>query len=113
VVLLMKNVLDVIALLLAVAAVVSAAGCAEKTQITGNQIWGASEQVTPAETPAAMISTDSASSKVVDVVCKMKVEKSVIDTSVYKGKTYYFCSPYCKQEFDNNPEKYINSQNST
>ena len=108
----MKKILYIIALILA-ATVLSASGCAEKTQATGNEIQGVSEQVTPAETPAAMISTDSASSKVVDVVCKMKVEKSVIDTSVYKGKTYYFCSPYCKQEFDKNPEKYINSQNST
>jgi YHS domain-containing protein len=109
----MKKVLYIIALTLAVTAVLSASGCAEKAQVAGNEIQGASEQVTPAVTPTAMISTDSASSKVVDVVCKMKVEKSVIDTSVYKGKTYYFCSPYCKQEFDNNPEKYINSQNST
>jgi YHS domain-containing protein len=109
----MKNILYIIALILAVAVFLSASGCAEKTQATGNEIQGASEGVTPAETPAAMISTDSTSSKVVDVVCKMKVEKSVIDTSVYKGKTYYFCSPYCKQEFDKNPEKYINSQNST
>ena len=109
----MKKILYIIALILAAAAFLSASGCAEKTQAIGNEIQGVSEQVTPAETPAAMISTDSASSKVVDVVCKMKVEKSVIDTSVYKGKTYYFCSPYCKQEFDKNPEKYINSQNST
>jgi YHS domain-containing protein len=27
--------------------------------------------------------------------------------SVYKGKTYYFCCPGCKPEFDKNPEKYI------
>jgi len=26
--------------------------------------------------------------------------------SVYKGKTYYFCCPGCKPEFDKNPEKY-------
>jgi len=27
--------------------------------------------------------------------------------SEYKEKTYYFCAPGCKKEFDNNPEKYI------
>jgi len=27
--------------------------------------------------------------------------------SVYKGKTYYFCCPGCKPEFDKEPEKYI------
>jgi YHS domain-containing protein len=109
----MKKVSYIIALILAVTAVLSASGCAEKAHVIGNEIQGASEQVTPAETPAAMISTDSTSSKVVDVICKMKVEKSVIDTSVYKGKTYYFCSPYCKNEFDKNPEKFLNSQNNT
>ena len=100
----MNIILYIIALILVVAAVLSASGCAEKTQTTGNEIQGALEQVTP----TAMAKLDSNSSKVVDVVCKMKVEKSVIDTSVYNGKTYYFCSPYCKQEFDKNPEKYIN-----
>lgn len=104
----MKKFLYIIAMLLAVSTVLSIAGCAEKAQTAGNEIQGASAQVTPAAT-----STDSTSSKVVDVVCKMKVEKSVMDTSVYKGKTYYFCSPYCKKQFDENPEKYINSQNST
>lgn len=109
----MKKILYIMVLILAVTAVLSAAGCAEKAQSTENDIQGVSGQVTPAMTPAAMNGTGSPSSKVVDVVCKMKVEKTVIDTSVYKGKTYYFCSPYCKTEFDKNPEKYINSQNST
>jgi len=27
--------------------------------------------------------------------------------SEYGGKTYYFCSEYCKQEFDKEPEKYL------
>ena len=50
----------------------------------------------------------------IDPVCKMQVdEKTSTITSTYKGKTYYFCSPYCKQEFDKNPEKFINSQTST
>lgn len=95
-------------MLLVVTAVLTAAGCAEKVQTAGNELQGASEQVTP-----TMKNEDSNLSKVVDVVCKMKVDKSVVDTSVYKGKTYYFCSPYCKDEFDKNPEKFLNSQNST
>lgn len=28
--------------------------------------------------------------------------------SVYKGKTYYFCCPGCKDTFDKDPEKYAN-----
>jgi YHS domain-containing protein len=149
----MRNFLNIIALLFAVVALVSAAGCAEKTQITGNQIWGASEQVTPtvataapattapitattsvaipassvtpvpSVTPAPSVTTISMkgmgstssksldpSSTVVDVVCKMEIDKNTAEfTSEYKGTTYYFCALSCKQEFDGNPEKYINS----
>jgi len=45
---------------------------------------------------------------VLDVVCKMEIdEKTARWKSEYKGKTYYFCAPTCKQKFDRNPEKYI------
>lgn len=27
--------------------------------------------------------------------------------SKYKGKTYYFCSPGCKEAFESAPEKYL------
>jgi len=48
---------------------------------------------------------------VLDVVCKMDVdEKTARWKSEYKGKTYYFCSPMCKQKFDRSPEKYIKSK---
>lgn len=43
-----------------------------------------------------------------DLVCNMDVdEKTAPAKSEYKGKTYYFCAPGCKKEFDKNPEKYI------
>ena len=42
----------------------------------------------------------------VDPVCKMEVdEKTCKYKSEYKGKTYYFCAPGCKMDFDDNPEK--------
>jgi YHS domain-containing protein len=48
---------------------------------------------------------------VLDVVCKMEVdEKAVKWKSEYKGKTYYFCAPMCKQKFDRNQEKYVKSK---
>jgi YHS domain-containing protein len=48
---------------------------------------------------------------VLDVVCKMEIdEKTAKWKSEYKGKTYYFCAPMCKQKFDRNPEKYIKSK---
>jgi len=44
----------------------------------------------------------------VDPICKMEVdEKTAKFKSEYKEKTYYFCAPGCKKEFDDNPEKYI------
>jgi len=46
--------------------------------------------------------------KDLDPVCNMTIEdKDAVATSVYKGKTYYFCSKPCKQEFDENPESFL------
>jgi YHS domain-containing protein len=48
---------------------------------------------------------------VLDVVCNMEInEKTAKWKSEYKGKTYYFCAPMCKQKFDRNPEKYIKTK---
>uniref|UniRef100_A0A7C4Y5X4 YHS domain-containing protein n=1 Tax=candidate division WOR-3 bacterium TaxID=2052148 RepID=A0A7C4Y5X4_UNCW3 len=47
----------------------------------------------------------------IDPVCKMNVdEKNAKWKSEYKGKTYYFCAPGCKKEFDKNPEKYLKEE---
>jgi Cu+-exporting ATPase len=47
--------------------------------------------------------------KVVDPVCKMTIEdKDAVGTSIYKGTTYYFCSPVCKEDFDKNPDTILN-----
>ncbi|WP_265427542.1 YHS domain-containing protein [Chryseobacterium sp. YIM B08800] len=43
----------------------------------------------------------------IDPICEMKTEDDMKDTVVYKGKTYGFCSSYCKDEFKKNPEKYV------
>lgn len=46
--------------------------------------------------------------KVIDPVCKMKLdEKEAKFKSEYKGETYYFCALSDKKKFDENPEKYI------
>ncbi|HSB67571.1 MAG TPA: YHS domain-containing protein [Anaerolineales bacterium] len=45
----------------------------------------------------------------IDPVCNMEVDpKTATQKSTYQGKTYYFCSPGCKRDFDKEPEKYIN-----
>jgi len=42
-----------------------------------------------------------------DSVCGMDVdEKKAAATSVYKGKTYHFCSAACKTTFEKDPPKY-------
>jgi Cu+-exporting ATPase len=42
-----------------------------------------------------------------DPVCGMQVnEQQAAGRSEYQGETYSFCSPGCKQQFDQNPEHY-------
>ncbi|HUX99352.1 MAG TPA: heavy metal translocating P-type ATPase [Candidatus Deferrimicrobium sp.] len=43
----------------------------------------------------------------IDPVCHMEVIPGKSLDSEYKGKTYYFCNPNCKIEFERNPLKYI------
>ena len=48
--------------------------------------------------------------KAKDLVCGMTVKKSkAAAESEYKGKKYYFCAVGCKEKFDKEPEKYIES----
>ena len=44
-----------------------------------------------------------------DVVGGMEVDpKTAAAKSTYQGKTYYFCSIGCKQDFDKEPQKFVN-----
>lgn len=46
-----------------------------------------------------------------DPVCGMDVdENNPPATSEHEGRTYYFCAPGCKREFDTNPEKYATAE---
>ncbi len=46
-----------------------------------------------------------------DPVCKMEVdEKTAAATSTYRGQIYFFCSKGCKEEFDQDPEKYASER---
>jgi Cu+-exporting ATPase len=43
-----------------------------------------------------------------DPVCGMEVEEADAPaTSEYQGRTYYFCSVDCKEEFEQDPESYL------
>jgi len=42
-----------------------------------------------------------------DPICGMMIESTkAAGSSLYQGKTIYFCSPGCKATFDKNPAKY-------
>ena len=48
-----------------------------------------------------------------DPVCGMQVdEKKAPATSTYKGQHYGFCGQECKNQFDQNPERYTGSKTS-
>jgi putative intracellular protease/amidase/YHS domain-containing protein len=53
---------------------------------------------------AAAVSTDE---HPLCPVCSMEVDRTVAPKSIYKGKTYYFCSAGHKATFDAAPEKWI------
>jgi len=46
-----------------------------------------------------------------DPVCGMSLDDDEADeTSTFSGKTYYFCSPDCKSDFDEAPEDYTDQE---
>lgn len=45
---------------------------------------------------------------VTDLVCGMTISKEEAKfSSELNDTTYYFCSPGCKTQFDNDPKKYL------
>jgi YHS domain-containing protein len=46
-----------------------------------------------------------------DPVCGMQINESqTAGKSEYQGQTFYFCSPGCKQRFDQNPDRYADQR---
>ncbi|HEY2980193.1 MAG TPA: YHS domain-containing protein [Anaerolineales bacterium] len=44
----------------------------------------------------------------IDPVCGMEVDaENAVWTAEYDGTIYYFCSPGCRADFENNPEKFL------
>lgn len=49
-----------------------------------------------------------------DPVCGMQInDQQASETSEYQGKTFNFCSPTCKQQFDQNPQRYTSKEATT
>jgi YHS domain-containing protein len=42
-----------------------------------------------------------------DPVCGMDIETAAAGRAEFKGQTYYFCGPKCKEKFDLKPEQYL------
>ena len=43
----------------------------------------------------------------IDPVCYADVdEETATQKTIYKGETYYFCTPSCRKKFEENPGKY-------
>ncbi|MBU0559797.1 MAG: YHS domain-containing protein [Bacteroidetes bacterium] len=43
-----------------------------------------------------------------DLVCGLEIENKITaPATVYKGKTYFFCSDLCVIQFKQDPEKYV------
>jgi YHS domain-containing protein len=42
-----------------------------------------------------------------DPVCKMTTSEHLKDTLMYEGKLYGFCSSNCKEEFKEDPKKFM------
>jgi len=48
------------------------------------------------------------STEELDRVCGMWIEKETVPfRSTWQGETYYFCSKPCKDQFDQDPERYM------
>lgn len=45
--------------------------------------------------------------KLKDPVCRKWLQKETKNVLEKKGKTYYFCSPACKEKFEKDSEKYL------
>ena len=46
-----------------------------------------------------------------DPVCGMQVDSNqAVAQSNWQGQTFYFCSDYCKEQFEQNPEQYAAQQ---
>lgn len=45
-----------------------------------------------------------------DPVCGMRVDERIAPSSDYAGTTYSFCSSYCKEQFDQQPERYARQE---
>ncbi|HSW46842.1 MAG TPA: efflux RND transporter periplasmic adaptor subunit, partial [Phycisphaerae bacterium] len=79
----------------------------EQIVVSGNFLLDSESRMrmTGSEAGAAAEPHIHAMTSELDPVCGMRVKPAeAAGKSEYKGKTYYFCSSFCKREFDKDPE---------
>jgi Cu2+-exporting ATPase len=64
--------------------------------------------------PKGVAFKEEVSVTVKDPVCGMEIEPATAyGKTEYEGKTFYFCSKHCSDEFNKNPEKYASKKHET
>jgi Cu2+-exporting ATPase len=64
--------------------------------------------------PEGVAFKEEAPVTVKDPVCGMEIEPATAyGKTEYAGKTFYFCSKHCSEEFNKNPEKYASKKHKT
>ena len=80
-------------------------------KVAGDTAYGMEYQGTgwtdPSSNATYLAAAASTETQPACAVCSMELDKKTALTSVYKGKTYYFCSPGHKTTFDAAPEKWV------
>jgi Cu(I)/Ag(I) efflux system membrane fusion protein len=77
----------------------------ERIVVSGNFLIDSESRMQTAARPPAIGA--AASSTVKDPSCGMELDPAkAAEKSEYHGKTYYFCSKSCKEQFDKDPKKY-------
>ena len=78
----------------------------------------ASAPATPTAAAEAMTASQAAKPHAECLVCKYDADLACVDvtvsdstpSTVYDGKTYYFCSKSCCKKFEHDPSKYVNQK---
>jgi RND family efflux transporter MFP subunit len=87
--------------------ITSGLGSGERIVVSGNFLIDSESRMRLAPSGAAPATAEASPEK--DPVCGMDVDPKAPDAikSEWGGKTYYFCSPKCKKDFEADPHKYV------
>jgi Cu(I)/Ag(I) efflux system membrane fusion protein len=88
--------------------IVKGLGEGENVVVSGLFLLDSESRLQLAAASAAKPDKPAAGGPDTDPVCGMHVDPAKAkNKSVYQGKTYFFCSPTCKSDFDKDPAKYV------